>query len=122
MSEEIERLALRERGQTRTDFANLEAGLEFLMQRVNTLPTASDLWRLASLIGLIGGVLGIVGIEWLWHHLPACGPTLTVDLPFWLLFLPMTVAIIGVGIGAAAVSLFPRLITRLLGRIIRDRC
>jgi polyferredoxin len=119
MSDEIERLALPEAGQLRTNIANLEAGQEFLMQRVNGLPTASDLWRIATLIGLIGGVVGIVGIEWLWRHLPVCGPTLTVDLPFWLLFLPMMVAIIGVGVGAAAASLWGRLIGRFLGRLIR---
>jgi polyferredoxin len=114
-----ENFILRQIDQTRTDFANLEAGQEFLMQRVNALPTASDLWRVASLIGLIGSVVGIVGIEWLWHHLPACGPTLTIDLPFWLLFLPIAVAIIGVGVGAAVVSLWGRLIGRLLSRVIR---
>jgi hypothetical protein len=72
MSEEIQRLALRERGQLRTDIANLEAGQEFLMQRVNALPTASDLWRAAMLIGLIGAVIGIVESEAVWQHLPAC--------------------------------------------------
>ena len=56
-------LALRHVDQLRTDVANLEAGQEFLMQQINRLPTARDLWRAATLIGLIGAVLGIVGIE-----------------------------------------------------------
>ena len=38
-------LALRTADQLRTDIANLECGQEFLVQRVNSLPTASDLWR-----------------------------------------------------------------------------
>jgi hypothetical protein len=33
------RLALREADQARTDFAAIESDLEFLMQRVNRLPT-----------------------------------------------------------------------------------
>jgi hypothetical protein len=73
MSSDDIRLALRTADQTRTDFANLEAGQEFLMQRINALPTARDLWRVAMLIGFIGAVLGIVGIETLWRYFP-CGP------------------------------------------------
>ena len=65
-------LALRQVDQLRTDIANLEAGHEFLMQQINRLPTARDLWRAATLIGLIGAVLGIVGIEALWRYF-ACG-------------------------------------------------
>jgi len=56
-------LALRQADQARTDFANIEITLEFLIQRINALPSARDLWRAATLIGLIGAVLGIVGIE-----------------------------------------------------------
>ena len=56
-------LALRQVDQLRTDMANLEVGQEFLMQQINRLPIARDLWRAATLIGLIGAVLGIVGIE-----------------------------------------------------------
>jgi hypothetical protein len=52
--------------------ANLEVGQEFLMQQINRLPTARDLWRAATLIGLIGAVLGIVGIEAFWRYF-ACG-------------------------------------------------
>jgi len=47
--------------------------IEFLIQRVNSLPAAADLWRAAVLIGLIGAVLGIVGIEIIWRYFPACG-------------------------------------------------
>jgi hypothetical protein len=65
-------LALRQADQARTDFANIEITLEFLMQQINRLPTASDLWRAATLIGLIGAVLGIVGIEAFWRYF-ACG-------------------------------------------------
>ena len=45
MPEKDIRLALRQVDQLRTDIANLECGQEFLMRRVNSLPTASDLWR-----------------------------------------------------------------------------
>ena len=51
---------------------NLEVGKEFLMQQLNRLPTARDLWRAATLVGLIGAVLGIVGIEAFWRYF-ACG-------------------------------------------------
>jgi hypothetical protein len=61
-------LALRQADQARTDFANIEVTLEFLMQRINALPTARDLWRAVTLIGLIGAVLGIVGIEAFWRY------------------------------------------------------
>jgi hypothetical protein len=50
-------LALRQADQARTDFANLELTLEFLIQRINALPTARNLWRAATLIGLIGAVM-----------------------------------------------------------------
>jgi len=65
-------LALRQADQIRTDIANLEVGQEFLMQQINRLPIARDLWRAATLIGLIGAVLGIVGIEAFWWCF-ACG-------------------------------------------------
>jgi hypothetical protein len=38
--EDTARLALRTADQLRTDIANLECGQEFLMQRINQLPTA----------------------------------------------------------------------------------
>jgi hypothetical protein len=38
-------LALRQADQARTDFANIEITLEFLMQQINRLPTARDLSR-----------------------------------------------------------------------------
>ena len=65
-------LALGQGDQARTDFANIEITLEFLLQRINALPTARDLWRAATLIGLIGAALGIVGIEAFWRYF-ACG-------------------------------------------------
>ena len=65
------RLALRTADQTCTDFAMIEDGLEFLMQRVDSLPTASDLWRVAVLIAFAAAMLGIVGIE----ALATCGST-----------------------------------------------
>ena len=65
-------LALRQVDQLRTDMAQFEAGQEFLMQQINRLPTARDLWRAATLIGLVGAVLGIVGIEAFWRYF-ACG-------------------------------------------------
>ena len=37
--------ALRQADQSRTDFANIEITLEFLMQRIKALPTTRDLWR-----------------------------------------------------------------------------
>ena len=43
--EDTAHLALRTADKLRTDIANLECGQEFLVQRVNSLPTASDLWR-----------------------------------------------------------------------------
>jgi hypothetical protein len=66
------RLALRQADQVRTDFANVEDALEFLMQRINELPTAWDLWRAATLIALVAAVPGIVGIEAFWHYFPKC--------------------------------------------------
>ena len=65
-------LALGQGDQARTDFANIEITLEFLIQRINALPTARDLWRAATLLGLIGAVLGIVGIEAFWRYF-VCG-------------------------------------------------
>jgi hypothetical protein len=73
MSEEREWLTLRQIDQLRIDIASVESGQEFLMQRVNALPTARDLWRAAMLIGFIGAVLGIVGIEAFWRYF-SCGP------------------------------------------------
>jgi hypothetical protein len=73
MSEEREWLALRQIDQLRTDIANLENGQEFLMQRVNALPTARDLWRAAALIALVSAVLGVVGIEAFWRYF-TCAP------------------------------------------------
>jgi hypothetical protein len=72
MSDEHE-LSLRQADQARTDFAAIESDLEFLMLRINQLPTASDLWRAAMPIGPIGAVLGIIGIEAFWRYFP-CGP------------------------------------------------
>jgi hypothetical protein len=66
-------LALREGVQARTDFASILINLEILMRRVNQLPTASDLWCIAMLFALIGGLLGIVGVEAFWRYFP-CGP------------------------------------------------
>jgi hypothetical protein len=66
-------LALREAVQARTDFASILIDLELLMRRVNQLPTASDLWRVATLFALIGGLLSIVGVEAFWRYFP-CGP------------------------------------------------
>ena len=43
--EDTPRFALRTADQLRTDIANLECGQEFLMQQINRLPTAWDLWR-----------------------------------------------------------------------------
>jgi hypothetical protein len=43
-----------------------------LMQQINRLPTARDLWRVATLIALVAAVLGIVGIEAFWRYFP-CG-------------------------------------------------
>ena len=73
MPDEDTRLALRTADQLRTDIANLECGREFLMQRINQLPTARDLWRAATPIALVAAVLGIVGIEAFWHYFLACG-------------------------------------------------
>src|SRR5260370_6346162 len=42
--EDTAHLALRTADQLRTDIANLECGQEFLMQQINRLPTAQDLW------------------------------------------------------------------------------
>jgi hypothetical protein len=47
-----ENFMLRQIDQARTDFASIETDLEFLMRRVNQLPTASDLWRIAMLMRL----------------------------------------------------------------------
>jgi len=37
-----------------------------VLQRINRLPTASDLRRIAKLIALVAGVFGIVGIHRFW--------------------------------------------------------
>jgi hypothetical protein len=59
--------------QARTDFAIIESGLEFLMQRIAQLPTVADLWRATLLIAFVSAVLGIVGIEAFCRYFPACG-------------------------------------------------
>jgi hypothetical protein len=56
MPDEETRLALRTADQLRSDIANLECGQEFLMQRINQLPTARDLWRAATLIAFVSAV------------------------------------------------------------------
>jgi hypothetical protein len=63
-----ERLTLRQADQARTDFAMIESDLEFLMQRISQLPTASDLWRIAMLIAFAATMLGGVGIEAFWRY------------------------------------------------------
>jgi hypothetical protein len=63
-------LTLRHADQLRTDFAAIESDLEFLIQRINHMPTASDLCRAAVLIALVAAVLGIVGIEAFWRYFP----------------------------------------------------
>jgi hypothetical protein len=63
-----------EAGQARLDFASIESDLDFLMRRVNHLPTASDLWRAALLIALIGGVLGLIGLKNFWPYFPSYDP------------------------------------------------
>jgi hypothetical protein len=70
--EDTARLALRTDDQLRTNIANLECGQDFLMQQINRLPSARDLWRATPLIALVAAVLGIVGIEALWRYFP-CG-------------------------------------------------
>ena len=71
--EDTARLGLRTADQLRTENANLECGQQFLIQRINQLPTARDLWRAATPIALVAAVLGIVGIEAFWHYFLACG-------------------------------------------------
>jgi hypothetical protein len=56
-----------------TDFATLEAHLEFLMHQMAQLPTYKELAKMALLIAFVSAVLGIVGIEAFWHYFPACG-------------------------------------------------
>jgi hypothetical protein len=45
------------------------------MPGCGTLPTAADLWRATLLIAFVAAVLGIVGIEALWHYFPAYSST-----------------------------------------------
>jgi hypothetical protein len=66
-------LLLRQVDQSRTDFAILEEHLEFLMHQMAQLPTYQQLAKLALLLTFVAAVLGIVGIEALWHYFPACG-------------------------------------------------
>lgn len=40
------------------------------MKQINALPSARDLWRVITLIGLVAAVLGIVGIEAFWRYFP----------------------------------------------------
>jgi len=54
-------LALRQTDQGCIDFADVESDLEFLMQRINRLPTACGLWRATLLIAFVSAVFGIVG-------------------------------------------------------------
>jgi len=64
---------LRQIDQLLTYIANLEIGQEFLMQQINRLPAASDVWRVATLVALVATVLGIAGIEAFWRYFP-CAP------------------------------------------------
>jgi hypothetical protein len=66
-------LTLRQADQARTDFATLEAHLEFLMQQMTRLPTYKQLAKIALLIAFVSAALAIVGIEALWRYFPACG-------------------------------------------------
>jgi hypothetical protein len=66
-------LTLRQAAQARTDFAALEAHLEFLMHQMAQLPTYQQLAKIALLIAFVVAVLGIVGIEALWRYFPVCG-------------------------------------------------
>jgi hypothetical protein len=68
-----EQFTLRQADQARTDFAVIEDDLECLTQRVNQLPTASDLWRLAVLVALFGAAFGAVSIEIFWRYVSLCG-------------------------------------------------
>jgi hypothetical protein len=68
-------LTLRQADQARTDFAALEAHLDFLMHQMAQLPTYQQLAKFALLITFVAAVLGIVGIEALWHYFPVCGST-----------------------------------------------
>ena len=61
-------LALRQTDQGCIDFADVESDLEFLMQRINRLPTACGLWRATLLIAFVSAVFGIVGIEACWRY------------------------------------------------------
>jgi len=47
-------LALRQADQLRTDIANVESGLEIIMEQIARLPTRKELWR-AGLMGMLGG-------------------------------------------------------------------
>jgi hypothetical protein len=73
MSEEAERLALRQADQARTDFAIIETELEALHKQLAGLPTRRELARLGFIILFVGAVLGIVATEAFWRYLPVCG-------------------------------------------------
>jgi hypothetical protein len=68
-------LTLRQADQARTDFAIIESDLEAIYLRLATLPTYTELAKLALLIAFVSAVLGIVGIEAFWRYFPACGST-----------------------------------------------
>ena len=53
MSDERQ-LTLRQADQLRTDIANVESGLEMIMEQLARMPTRKELWRVA-LIGVLGG-------------------------------------------------------------------
>ena len=61
-------LALRQADQARSDFANIEDALEFLMQRVSYLPTRMGLARMAlGIIVCTAGITTLLG-WWLLAH------------------------------------------------------
>jgi hypothetical protein len=76
MSEGLDsQFTLRQADHARSDFAIIEDELEAIHARLARLPTWVDLWRATLLITFVAAVLGIVGIEALWHYFPACGST-----------------------------------------------
>jgi hypothetical protein len=58
----------RQADQLRTDVANVESGLEVIMEQVARLPTRTELWR-AVLMGMLGGsaVTTVLGLFFLYH-------------------------------------------------------
>jgi hypothetical protein len=59
---------MRQADQLRTDIANVESGLEIIMDQIARLPTRKELWRTA-LLGMLGGspLTTVLALAFVYH-------------------------------------------------------